>query len=133
MSNLFSKTVASTAFVALILAITLVSIKVFGVWNQIHIFKLILTGAIGFATYFFFFNYLITKLGARIQTLILPKIIIWILRLMALIFLILGALTGFLMLRTGSYQSSEILRVTSVYISMAVYGVGGGIGSLQKS
>jgi len=133
LSKLFSKTVASTACVALILALTVLIIKVFGLWSQIDIFKLILTGAIGFATYFIFFNYLITKLGPSVQSLISPKIIHWILGLIAFVFLILGALTGFLMLRNGSYESSEILRVTSVYISMAAYGVGGMLGVYKSS
>ncbi|NOT15677.1 MAG: hypothetical protein HOP21_08925 [Methylotenera sp.] len=133
MSKQFLKIVVSTTCVTVLLVITVLSIKVFGLWSQINFFKLVLTGIMGFATYFFFFSYLIRKLGTHVQPLISPKIIIWILGIIAFVFLVLGALTGFLMLRIDSYDGKEILRVTSVYISVVTYCLGSLFGVYKSS
>jgi hypothetical protein len=39
----------------------------------------------------------------------------------AIIFLLLGLLTGVLMLRNGSYAIGELFRVTMIYFTVAVY------------
>lgn len=130
--QVFLKFTVSTACAILTLAISVSIVIALGLWHKNDYIRLVLMGIVGFSAHFFLFSYLIKNINNGIQNLISRIVIIRIYWTIALIFMVLAGVTCVLLLRDGSYDSSEILGITTVYISAASYFLGSLLG-INKS
>ncbi|MGB2833832.1 MAG: hypothetical protein WBC07_12865 [Methylotenera sp.] len=124
----FLKFTISTVCAILTLAISNSIVIALGLWHENDYIRLVLMGGVGFSAHFFLFSYLIKKINDGIQNLISRSVIIRIYWAIALIFLVLAGVTCVLLLRDGSYSTTRILGITTVYISVASYFLGSLLG-----
>lgn len=122
MLNKLKRIVFSLIVLTLLLISSMFIIKAFGLWAD-NLEKIILACGIGFAVYYLFFFYIV-KISPNIQQLVSNKFLVWSNSAAALICFLLALFTGFLMWR-NSYNQDEIMKVTSVYISIGCYCLGG--------
>lgn len=122
MKRIIIKTVGSLTLIVLVLLTSMLAIKVSGAWHSGNaILRFFITIIVGLVVNFGLFHYLINRRLNIIKELISISIISKLYIAIATIFLLLGVLTGVLMLRNGSYASGEILRVTMIYFTVAAY------------
>lgn len=116
------KTVGSLTLITLTLLISMFVIKVSGAWNTDNfILKFFLAIIVGLVINFCLFHFLISKRLDLIKEIISISMVSKLYIATAIIFLLLGLLTGVLMLRNGSYAIGELFRVTMIYFTVAVY------------
>ena len=123
MLNKLIRIIVSVMVLTLMLIMSIFIIKAFGLWAE-NLEKLILVTGVGFAIYYLFFTFLLKRVGQNIQQLISHKFVVWSNWAVAFICFLLAIFTGFLMWR-NSYSHSDIIKFTSVYLSIACYCLGG--------
>jgi branched-subunit amino acid transport protein AzlD len=129
----FTRLFNSAVIMGILLVISIFIVKTFKLW-KIDYLAPVLTASISFLLYFLIFTFLKKKSKQKsIDVFISPKFIIWTHWIATIVFLSIAALTVVLMLRDGSFEKSEIIKVTSTYLNISFYWIGGILGFYRIS